>query len=48
MAAIAIALILYIGGADVVKGKITPGELMAFFTCFGLMINPVRALSDTY
>jgi subfamily B ATP-binding cassette protein MsbA len=48
MSAIAVALILYVGGSDVVKGRLTPGELMAFFTCFGLMINPIRAMNDTY
>ncbi len=48
MAAVAIALILYVGGRDVVQGRLTPGELMAFFTCFGLMINPIRAINDTY
>ncbi len=48
MAAIAVALILYIGGRDVVRDRLTPGDLMAFFTCFGLMINPIRAINDTY
>ncbi|MBI2604787.1 MAG: ATP-binding cassette domain-containing protein [Deltaproteobacteria bacterium] len=47
-AAIAVAIILYIGGRDVVHGRLTPGQLMAFFTCFGLMINPIRAMNDIY
>jgi subfamily B ATP-binding cassette protein MsbA len=46
MAAIAIALILYVGGRDVIHNRITPGQLLAFFTCFGLMINPIRNLND--
>lgn len=46
MSAVAIALILYVGGRDVIHGRLTPGELLAFFTCFGLMINPVRNLND--
>ncbi len=44
--AIAIALIIYVGGHDVLAGKLSPGDLMAFFACFGLMINPVRNLND--
>ncbi len=48
MAAVSIALVLYIGGKDVIVGRLTPGDLIAFFTCFGLMISPVRAISDIY
>lgn len=46
MGAIAAALIIYIGGRDVLQGRLTTGELLAFFTCFGLMINPIRSLND--
>lgn len=46
MSAVAIALILYVGGRDVIHGRLSPGDLLAFFTCFGLMINPVRNLND--
>ncbi len=46
MSAIAIALIVYVGGRDVIHGRLSPGDLLAFFTCFGLMINPVRNLND--
>lgn len=48
MSAIAIALILFVGGRDVVEGRLTPGQLIAFFTCFGLMINPIRSMNDTW
>ena len=44
--AIAIALILYFGGRSVLNGEMTSGDLIAFFTAFGLMINPVRQVSD--
>lgn len=46
MSAVAVALILYVGGRDVIHGRLSPGDLLAFFTCFGLMINPVRNLND--
>lgn len=42
----AIALILYFGGLAVLKGEMSSGDLIAFFTAFGMMINPVRMLSD--
>ena len=44
--AIAIALILYFGGRAVLQNEMTSGDLIAFFTAFGLMINPVRQVSD--
>ena len=46
MGAIAGALILYIGGRDVIQGRLTSGELLAFFACFGLMFAPLRNLND--
>ncbi len=42
----AIALILYFGGRSVLKGEMTSGDLIAFFTAFGMMINPIRQISD--
>ena len=42
----AIALILYFGGRSVLKNHMTSGEFVAFFTAFGMMINPIRQLSD--
>lgn len=44
--AIAIALILYYGGKSVLNKEMTSGDLIAFFTAFGLMINPIRSVSD--
>jgi subfamily B ATP-binding cassette protein MsbA len=44
--AIAMALILYFGGRSVLSNDMTAGDLMAFFTAFGLMINPIRQVSD--
>ena len=42
----AIALILYSGGKAVLSGEMSSGDLIAFFTAFGMMINPIRQLSD--
>lgn len=42
----AIALILYCGGRAVLDGEMTSGDLIAFFTAFGVMLNPIRQLSD--
>jgi len=42
----AIAMILYFGGRAVLRGEMTSGDLLAFFASFGLMINPIRQLTD--
>ncbi len=42
----AIALILYYGGASVLHGRMTSGDLIAFFTAFAMMINPIKQFSD--
>jgi subfamily B ATP-binding cassette protein MsbA len=42
----AIALILYFGGRSVLNGEMTSGDLFAFFTAFGMMINPIRQIAD--
>jgi subfamily B ATP-binding cassette protein MsbA len=42
----AIALILYFGGRSVLNGEMTSGDLIAFFTAFGMMINPIRQVAD--
>jgi subfamily B ATP-binding cassette protein MsbA len=42
----AIALVLYLGGKEVLNGTMTSGELVAFFTAFGMLMNPIRALAD--
>jgi subfamily B ATP-binding cassette protein MsbA len=42
----AIAIILYTGGKAVLNGEMTSGDLIAFFTAFAMMINPIRQLAD--
>ncbi len=46
MGAISAAIVLYVGGHDVISGRLSAGDLFAFFTSFGLMINPVRTFND--
>lgn len=41
----ALALILWLGGRDVVAGNLTAGELIAFLTYLGLLVQPVRTIS---
>lgn len=41
-----IALVIYYGGHQVLKNRMTPGDLLAFFTTFALMMNPVRNMND--
>lgn len=43
---VSIALILYFGGKAVLEGEMTSGDLVGFFTAFGMMVNPIRSLSD--
>lgn len=41
----ALAFILWYGGRDVIKGRLTAGELLAFLTYIGLLVQPIRVLS---
>ena len=41
-----IALVIYYGGHQVLDKKMTPGDLLAFFTTFALMMNPVRNMNE--
>lgn len=41
----ALAVILWLGGRDVIKGQLTAGELLAFLTYLGLLVQPIRILS---
>ena len=41
----ALCLILWMGGRDVVAGRLTAGELIAFLTYLGLLVQPIRILS---
>lgn len=46
LTAFALAPIIYYGGLQVITGKMSPGDLFAFFTTFAMMMNPIRLMND--
>lgn len=42
----AIAGVIYYGGSQVIEQKMTPGDLLAFFTTFALIMDPIRRMND--
>jgi subfamily B ATP-binding cassette protein MsbA len=44
--AFAISAVIYYGGSQVLTGQMTSGDLIAFFTAFAMMMNPIRQLND--
>jgi len=42
----ALALILWLGGKDVVGGELTPGELVAFLGYLGFLVQPIRVFTS--
>lgn len=46
LSAFVIAITFFYGGLQVIKGTMTPGDLMAFFLAFGLMQNPIRQMNE--
>ncbi|NLV91782.1 MAG: ABC transporter ATP-binding protein [Firmicutes bacterium] len=45
LASLGFTLVLWFGGYEVIRGTMTPGELIAFFTLALMIINPLKALS---
>lgn len=43
---IAIAVVLYFGGHEVLQGRMSTGDIFAFFVCFGLMIQPLKVFNE--
>lgn len=41
-----VAAMIYMGGAQILEGRMTSGDLFAFFATFALIINPVRNLNN--
>ena len=41
----ALAFILWLGGRDVIAGRLSPGELIAFLGYLGFMVQPLRVVS---
>ena len=46
LTAFAIAAVIYFGGNEVLHGRMTPGDLQAFFVAFALTMNPLRSLNE--
>lgn len=42
---VALALLLWVGGREVIAGSMTPGELIAFLGYLGFMVQPLRVIS---
>jgi subfamily B ATP-binding cassette protein MsbA len=42
---LALALILWMGGRDVIAGRLSPGELIAFLGYLVLLVQPIRVVS---
>jgi len=48
IASAGIAAVMFIGGKEVIDGRMTPGEFTAFLTAVGLMLDPVRKVGAIY
>lgn len=46
ISSLAIAIVLYYGGREVLKGHMSQGDIFAFFACFGLMLQPLRSFNE--
>jgi subfamily B ATP-binding cassette protein MsbA len=46
LTAFIIAAVFFYGGVQVLSGKMTPGDLMAFLLAFGLLQNPIRQMNE--
>jgi subfamily B ATP-binding cassette protein MsbA len=44
--AFVLAAMIYYGGKQVVAGRMTSGDLTAFFATFALMVNPIKSLNE--
>ncbi|MGE4457463.1 MAG: ABC transporter transmembrane domain-containing protein, partial [Arcobacteraceae bacterium] len=43
-----IAAVIFVGGREVIEGRMTPGELTAFLTAVGLVLQPVRRIGTIF
>lgn len=43
---IGVALMLYLGSKSVIDGVISPGQLIAFLTCLGLLFQPLKKITQ--
>ena len=47
-AAIGVALVIVVGGADVMRGSLAPGELVAFLLAVGLLNDPLKGIAEVH
>ncbi|MGZ6290350.1 MAG: ABC transporter ATP-binding protein [Bdellovibrionota bacterium] len=43
---LAMTFLVYYAGHEAIRGRMTPGEVMAFFVCWGAMLNPLKRISE--
>lgn len=48
IASIGLALVIYMGGKEVINSQMTPGEFFSFFTAVGLALQPGRGIGIIY
>lgn len=41
-----LAFLIFYAGREAIKGRMSPGDVISFFTCFAMMLNPLKKLSD--
>ncbi len=41
-----LALLIYLAGREALKGYMSSGDMLAFFACFGMMLNPLRKINE--
>ncbi|MDO9206815.1 MAG: ABC transporter transmembrane domain-containing protein [Sulfuricurvum sp.] len=48
IASVGLALVIYMGGKEVISSHMTPGEFFSFFTAVGLAFQPARGVGIIY
>lgn len=48
IASVGLALVIYMGGKEVISSQMTPGEFFSFFTAVGLAFQPARGVGIIY
>lgn len=43
---LAMTFLVYYAGHEAIRGRMTPGEVIAFFACWGAMLNPLKRISE--
>jgi ATP-binding cassette, subfamily B, bacterial MsbA len=39
-------VLIYFSGSEALAGRMSAGDVIAFFTCFGMMLGPLKSLND--